>query len=183
MSRFGLLGSLAPSTLAGGLLLLALSCGRKTSAPEHDWASNHGATQPAPVVTETPLPLEPPFGPVRVPNSGFPCDVDDVLAAKCRRCHSTPTRHNAPFSLLTWEDTQPLFRDRPRFQVMASAVKSGFMPYSVRTNPPVERLSDAEKQVIVDWAEAGALRASCGPAAAASSSARPLAKKNHKPKL
>lgn len=176
MPRFG---SLVFSTLAGALCLLALSCGRKT--PDHEWASNHGAAQSAPVVTQAPLPLEPPLDLVRVPNSGFPCDVDDVLAAKCRRCHSTPMRHSAPFSLLTWEDTQPMLRDRPRFQVMASAVKSGFMPYNVLANPPVERLSDAEKKVIVDWVEAGALRGSCGPAPAASGAARPLGKQ--KPKL
>jgi hypothetical protein len=121
-----------------------------------------------------PLPLEPAVELLRVPNSGLPCAVDELLAAKCRRCHTRPTRHTAPFALLTWEDTQQVLRDRPRFLVMESAVRSGYMPYNIAANPPVERLSDAEKQIIFDWVAAGAPRATCGaaPSASASSSAR-----------
>ncbi len=50
---------------------------------------------------------------------------------------------------------------------MASAVKSGFMPYNTRANPPVEQLTDAEKQVIIDWAEAGGPKEDCKPIPAA----------------
>jgi hypothetical protein len=149
---------------------LSLACQRKPSPQAHEWASNPGAT---PVITAAPLPLEEPVQTLRVPNSGLPCAVDDVLARKCRRCHTIPARHTAPFALLTWDDTHGMRGDRVRFEVMASAVKSGFMPYNIPANPPVERLTEEEKRTISDWAEAGAPRAACPPVPAASGSARP----------
>ena len=154
--------------------MVGTSCEKK-SKPNEGWASNHGvSTTPAPA--PAPIPLEPPVEVLRVPNSGLPCAVDDLLAQKCRRCHTKPARHTAPFALLTWDDTQELLRDRQRYLVMESAVKSGYMPYNIAANPPVERLTDAEKQIIVDWVEAGAPRGSCGSTGPArSSSPRPVA--------
>lgn len=171
MSRVRLIGSIALACLAGG-------CRCKPAPQATSWASNHGLT-PTPAQRAAPpsLPLEEPVTPLRVPDSGFPCAVDEVLATKCRRCHTQPMRHTAPFPLLTWDDTRGLVRDRPRFEVMATAVKSGFMPYNVPANPPVERLTDEEKKTIVDWVAAGAPKASCPSAPPASGSARYLAPK------
>ena len=151
------------------LLLVALACKRKPAPPTPGGASN---PQLAPIVTAAPIPSEEPVQTARVPNSGFPCAVDDLLAAKCRRCHTIPARHNAPFSLLTWDDTRGMVGDRPRYLVMASATKSGYMPYNIPANPPVERLTDEEKKVLADWVEAGAPKAACPPLPAASGSAR-----------
>jgi uncharacterized membrane protein len=151
------------------IVLLALGCKRKPLPQAPGWASNHGAM---PAVTAATIPLETPVETLRVPNSGFPCAVDDVLAARCRRCHTIPARHNAPFSLLTWDDTRGMIGDRFRYLVMASATKSGYMPYNIPANPPVERLTDEEKKTIADWVEAGAPKAGCPPAPAASTSAR-----------
>ncbi|MEO6598629.1 MAG: hypothetical protein ABIQ16_02070, partial [Polyangiaceae bacterium] len=89
-------------------------------------------------------------------------------------------RHNAPFSLLTWDDTRGMIGDRIRYRVMASVTKSGYMPYNIPTNPPVERLTDEEKQTIADWVEAGAPKGACPPAPAASPSARGKAPKGTK---
>src|SRR5687767_5278124 len=53
----------------------------------------------APVVPQpstVELPREPPFGPLKMPDSELPCDVDQVLADKCRRCHGSPSRNGAP---------------------------------------------------------------------------------------
>lgn len=148
------------------LVLSSLSVGcQKKPAPTQQW--QRSAPEPPPVVEA--LPPEPPVEVLRVPNSGLPCAVEEVLVAKCRRCHTQPMRHTAPFPLLTWDDTRVMLRERPRFQVMASAVKSGFMPYNTKANPPIERLTDAEKRVIVDWVEAGGPREDCKPAPAASS--------------
>lgn len=108
-----------------------------------------------------PLPEEPPVELPRVPNSGLPCDVDDVLARKCRRCHSVPTRHGAPFVLLTWDDTRQDRQGQLLVSVIARAVRSGFMPYRVEANPPVQPLTDEEKKIILDWVDAGAPRADC----------------------
>jgi uncharacterized membrane protein len=151
------------------ILIGTLGCKHKPTPQTQGWAANHDLPK---VVSAPPIPLETPVETLRVPNSGFPCAVDDVLAAKCRRCHTLPARHNAPFSLLTWDDTRGMIGDRIRYLVMASVTQSGYMPYNIPANPPVERLTDEEKKAIADWVEAGAPKAACPPAPAASVSAR-----------
>jgi hypothetical protein len=106
------------------------------------------------------MPLEPPWGPPKQPGSELPADVDDVLAHKCRRCHGVPTRNGAPFPLYTWADTRALHFGNPIYVRLGLAVQSGFMPNLVPANPPVEKLTDAEKKVLLDWVAAGAPSAS-----------------------
>lgn len=108
-----------------------------------------------------PLPEEPPVELLRVPDSGLPCAVDDVFAKKCRRCHTVPTRHGAPFVFLTWQDTQQTRADQPLTALIGRAVRSGFMPYRIDANPKVEPLTEDEKKIILDWVDAGAPRADC----------------------
>ena len=110
-----------------------------------------------------PLPEEPPVELLRVQNSGLPCKVDDVFAAKCRRCHTVPTRHGAPLVFLTWDDTRQDRQGQPLFAVIGRAVRTNFMPYRVEANPPVVQLTDEEKQIILDWVDAGAPREDCDP--------------------
>jgi hypothetical protein len=50
---------------------------------------------------------------------------------------------------------------QPLFNVIGRAVRSGFMPYRVEANPPVQPLSDDEKKIILDWVDAGAPRENC----------------------
>jgi hypothetical protein len=120
-----------------------------------------------------PLPEEPPVELLRVADSGLPCAVDDVFARKCRRCHTIPTRHGAPFVFLTWQDTQQTRADQPLTALIGRAVRSGFMPYRIEANPKVEPLTDDEKKIILDWIDAGAPRVVCG---AAENAAPPKAK-------
>jgi hypothetical protein len=110
-----------------------------------------------------PLPEEPPVELLRAPDSGLPCKVDDVFAAKCRRCHTIPTRHGAPFVFLTWQDMQQERAGQKLPTLIARAVRSNFMPYRMEANPPVLPLSDEEKQIILDWVDAGAPREDCDP--------------------
>lgn len=114
-----------------------------------------------------PLPEEPPVERLRVPSSGLPCDVDDVFARKCRRCHTVPTRHGAPFVFFTWEDTRQDRLGQPLYEVIGRAVGSGFMPYQIPANPEVQRLTEEEKKLIVDWVAAGAPKEVCDPGAPA----------------
>lgn len=154
------------------ILMLALSWAggcKHQPAPE---AQGREANQVLPAVTAPSIPLEPPVETLRVQNSGFPCAVDDLLAAKCRRCHTIPPRHNAPFALLTWDDAHGMVGDRRRYLVMASVTKSGYMPFRIPANPPVEPLTDEEKKTIADWVEAGAPKAACPPAASNSATRR-----------
>lgn len=128
-----------------------------------------------PAPANEPLPEEPPVELRRVPNSGLPCDVDDVFAAKCRRCHTIPTRHGAPLVFLTWDDVQKNRGAEPIYQVIGRVVRSGFMPYRVEANPPVVPLDEAEKKIILDWVDAGAPRQDCTAAATSGKSASPSA--------
>jgi hypothetical protein len=117
-----------------------------------------------------PLPEEPPVETLRVSDSGIPCQVDDAFAAKCRRCHTVPTRHGAPFVFLTWQDMQQERAGQKLSALIGRAVRSNFMPYRIEANPPVQPLTEEEKQAILEWVDAGAPREDCDPNA-------PVAKK------
>jgi hypothetical protein len=117
--------------------------------------------EPVPTFVEAPLPPEPPFAPLKHPNSELPASVDDVLARKCRRCHTLPARNGAPFALYTWLEMQAPHHGEPIYQRLGRAVESGFMPnVAIVANPPVERLTSEEKRTLLDWVAAGAPRAS-----------------------
>ncbi|MCA9632404.1 MAG: hypothetical protein KC766_32345 [Myxococcales bacterium] len=93
---------------------------------------------------------------------GYPCDVYAVVQAKCLRCHGDPTENGAPFSLATWQDTQADYLGNPRWQAMQNAVETDFMPATffndskTPLDPPVEGLTTAEKQTLLDWFDGGA---------------------------
>lgn len=111
---------------------------------------------------ELELPREPPVDLLSVPNSGFPCAVDDVLEAKCRRCHTRPMRHGAPFPLLTWDDTRLFVRaDAQVYLQLDRVITTGTMPFRIPANPPVEPLTADEKWVLLDWVRRGAPRGTC----------------------
>lgn len=104
-----------------------------------------------------------PGAPTSAADSGAPadsewCAADLVLSHKCRRCHQAPPKNGAPFSLLTYEDTQLVdSQGKPRFMRMADAVSSGYMPAQfVSLTPPVEGLTADERATLLGWCEAGA---------------------------
>jgi hypothetical protein len=140
-------------------------CERKQRARERDAAAAEAKAkldaERRAARAAIPLPEEPPVEMLRVPDSGLPCAVDEVFAKKCRRCHTVPTRHGAPFVFLTWQDTQQARADQPLTALIGRAVRSGFMPYRIEANPKVEPLTDDEKKIILDWVDAGAPRGDC----------------------
>ncbi len=149
---------LALITLLGG-------CERKPRAREREAAEAEAnaekrAQELARRAAE-PLPVEPPVEKLRVPSSGLPCKVDEVFAAKCRRCHTVPTRHGAPFVFLTWDDTRQDRLGQPLYSLIGRAVRSGFMPYRIEANPPVMPLTEEEKAIILNWVDAGAPKEDC----------------------
>lgn len=153
-----------------GVLLLVAGCQRKLRAIEREAAAKQAAdlarAKEAARRAELPIPPEPPVELLRVPSSGIPCDVDEVLANKCRRCHTVPARHGAPLAFLTWEDTRQDRFGQPLYTVMGRAVRTNFMPYRTPANPPILPLTEIEKQIILKWTDAGAPRAECEPDAA-----------------
>lgn len=154
----------APLLIALVLIALVVAFTRLRKSAQAPAKSTPAAPAPPFVPSEPePIPLEPPFGPLRAENAELPCDVDDVLASKCRRCHSTPARHNAPFPLFTWTDLQAQRSSQPIYQVVGRVVQTGFMPIRIPANPPVEPLTEAEKKVLLDWVSSGAPKGACKP--------------------
>jgi hypothetical protein len=166
----------APLFIALIVIALVIVFGRKPRPKPAVQAAEPTPQTFTPTAPEA-IPEEPPFGPLSVADCGLPYDVDQVLASKCRRCHATPPRHNAPFPLFTWTDLQALRGSTPIFEYVGRVVQSGFMPLRIAANPPVEPLSDSEKKTLLDWVNAGAPRDTCKPPSASkkgrASAARP----------
>jgi len=82
------------------------------------------------------------------PTGDFPCDVFTVLQNNCHTCHQDPPQKNAPFSLLTYEDTQADFgtSGKKRWQRMKEVVETNFMPLG-------SALTDSDKQILLGWLE------------------------------
>ncbi len=96
-------------------------------------------------------------GPAPAPAFGW-CEAQPILAVKCGRCHAEPPENGAPFPLATYADVQRTdARGRPRYERMQSAIETSFMPATfVKLEPPVEPLTDAEREVLLAWLVAGA---------------------------
>lgn len=132
------------------------------------------SASPAPAAMP-PIEPEPPFGPLRQAGAELPCDVDDIFARKCRRCHGTPPRHGAPLTFYTWADMHALRGVEPVYHHVGRVIYTGQMPFQTLTNPPVEPLTEAEKKTVLDWVKAGAPKGTCdtpvAPAASGSAAA------------
>lgn len=77
---------------------------------------------------------------------------------KCQRCHALEPEHGAPFSLVSYDDTQVLNgKGNPRYEQIAVAVSSDFMPPSFLVlEPEVEPLTAQELATLLAWCEQGA---------------------------
>jgi hypothetical protein len=88
------------------------------------------------------------------------CQAEIVLRTVCQRCHADPPLNGAPFSLVTYEDTQEPFGSlgRYRWQRMKEAVESGFMPLrGLDLDPPIEPLTCEERSTLLGWLDQCAL--------------------------
>jgi hypothetical protein len=173
-------GSPASSLFASVLIVVfTVQCKREPSEGESARGRElaERARRDATPRLEAPVPVDPPLEKSRVPDSGLPCDVDDVLARKCRRCHTNPARHTAPFELYTWDDTRSERMGLPLYVHIGRVVENGYMPLALPVNPPVERLTPDEKRILVDWVDAGAPKVPCEPSDAASSPVSPTKRK------
>ena len=95
------------------------------------------ATDPAPVVT------------------GFPCNVQAIIKAKCQTCHTDPPRNGAPVHILNYADTQVVAPDdhsKKIWEFMEIYITSGFMPFM---GSPTGPLTDAEKATMLAWLKGG----------------------------
>lgn len=139
------------------LIALLVACGTSATtttssspaseAVEEDGVSGRPATDAA-------------AGGAQAGDDGSPdwCAAQPIVEAKCQRCHDDPPTHGAPFSLVSYEDTQYVSASgRSRLAAIEKVVGDGTMPASfIRLEPPVEPLDDAEKELLLAWCRAGA---------------------------
>jgi hypothetical protein len=83
------------------------------------------------------------------------CRASEVMDDVCRRCHQDPPIHGAPFSLMTYADTQEPFGDtgKLRFERMREVVETGFMPLAGNKLDPPAFLSPEQKKTLLGWLE------------------------------
>lgn len=88
-------------------------------------------------------------------NEHLPCDVEDVLVAKCQTCHNGDPRL-APMPLLTYADTQAPAPSNPADQVWQRIQVR--IESTVNPMPPshAAALTDGERQVLRAWVAQGA---------------------------
>lgn len=84
----------------------------------------------------------------------LPCDVSAVLVDKCQSCHQDPPRNNAPWALLTYEDTQMPYgnKGKLRWQRMAEVVEPGAIPSMPL--PPAPPLTATQLDSLRGWFKA-----------------------------
>jgi hypothetical protein len=80
----------------------------------------------------------------------IPCAPNRVLVEICQQCHSSPPRHGAPFSLVTYADVQREQDGKPVWQWMGQYVRDGNMPL-----PPIH-IADDDRATLLAWLQAGA---------------------------
>ncbi len=85
---------------------------------------------------------------------GLPCDVQAVLTAECGSCHGQMPAFGAPMSLHAWDDWMLPAKSDPTKTVYAMAGER--LVDDVVPMPPNGDISDADRQVLLDWIAAGA---------------------------
>jgi len=95
----------------------------------------------------------PGVGPRGVAGGALPCDVDALLAARCRSCHSDPPKFGAPMPLVSHADLTGGGTSRKVHDKVLQRIADDAAPMPP---PPNARLTDAERKVLLDWVAAGA---------------------------
>jgi cytochrome c5 len=105
-----------------------------------------------------PAPLNGASGEASAANRPTWCEARAVLELKCQRCHGTTPEHGAPFSLVTYDDTQAQNANgKLRYELIATALATDFMPPRyLELEPEVALLTDAEQATLLGWCESGA---------------------------
>ncbi len=99
------------------------------------------------------------------PAGGIPCDVLEVLRANCHECHGETPKYGAPMPLVDYDDLQvPAISDPTRkvYELVAERLMDEVVPM-----PPIDPMQTVERDLLVEWAHAGAPEdpnAECGDA-------------------
>lgn len=88
------------------------------------------------------------------------CEARATIEAKCQRCHGSVPANGAPFSLLTYADTQREHAPGsgiPMYRRMSDMIRERRMPpVELAIEPAVEPLDLYEQDVLLVWLEEGA---------------------------
>ncbi len=79
------------------------------------------------------------------------CDAKVIIEDKCLRCHSDDGDISTPFDLERYDQITS------RLSSMKRVIENGSMPFMDRDlEPPVEPLTNEEKELLLEWLRAGA---------------------------
>jgi Copper type II ascorbate-dependent monooxygenase, N-terminal domain/Copper type II ascorbate-dependent monooxygenase, C-terminal domain len=86
----------------------------------------------------------------------LPCDVDAVLQANCRSCHSATPQFGAPMPLVTHEDLTAKAVSNPSKKVYELVGARTHDDQHPMPQPPNARLGASDQKILDDWIAAGA---------------------------
>ncbi|MEZ4370458.1 MAG: hypothetical protein R3B07_06515 [Polyangiaceae bacterium] len=93
----------------------------------------------------------------QLPESPIPCEVQQVLERNCLRCHGEEKQYGAPYSFTSLEEIHRVRGGEPLYRRMLDALEEDFMPpVTLKVEPPVQDISDADREVLLEWTRAGA---------------------------
>ncbi|MBI2393350.1 MAG: hypothetical protein HYV09_27450 [Deltaproteobacteria bacterium] len=94
--------------------------------------------------------------------SGLPCDVADLLLARCTSCHSNPPVGGAPYALVTYDD---LARSSPANPGQTVAQRSLIRMEDAKSPMPPGGATAAEGATLKAWIGGGMPRVDCSSTA------------------
>lgn len=94
---------------------------------------------------------------IDMPGAPIPCEVQRVLQRNCLRCHGEHKEYGAPYSFTSLEEIHRVRGGQPLYRRMHEALEEDFMPpVTLNVEPPVQDISDADRDVLLEWTQAGA---------------------------
>jgi hypothetical protein len=91
---------------------------------------------------------------------GLPCDVDQLLSASCRSCHSSPPTSGAPMPMVTYADLIAPAKTQPQKKVAQLAAER--MASTTAPMPATGQLPVAQIATMQNWVNAGMPTGGCG---------------------
>lgn len=88
-------------------------------------------------------------------DSGLPCEIADVLSARCISCHNSPPSGGAPMSLLSYADLTTQKNGKSYAQLSVERMQDNTMP-------PGGGATAADIQAFQNWIGAGTPMGACG---------------------
>lgn len=96
-------------------------------------------------------------------SSGLPCDVQEMLVARCQSCHSSPPMQGVPLALITYNQLvapAPSDATKKVVEVSITRMRSSSAPMPPT---PASPATASEIAVLENWLASGLPRGSCGP--------------------